>query len=296
MSDYVLRIIAKDAGVRALFCTTKDLVQEAATRHETTPTATAALGRGLTGAALLGALLKVRQRVALKFEGDGPLRKILVESDAYGKVRGYVAESQVNLPMQVGSSDPYDVGRALGVGRLTVVKDLKLRDLYESIVPLATGQIDDDLEMYLSQSEQIPTAVQVGTRLDQHGEVLTAGGLLIQNIAGYAQTAIHQLAERVLDLPSLVDKLADGYTLEDIAAELFDGLQIEYQILEKRPLVFSCGCSRERSLQALASLGVEDIHAMIEEGQAIVDCHFCHERYIFSVDDLNDILDLMRNP
>lgn len=294
MSDYVLRIMAKDAGVRALFCTTKDLVQEGATRHQTLPTATAALGRGLTGVALLGALLKVRQRVALKFTGDGPLRKLLVESDAYGKVRGYVGESQVHLPIQVGSADPYDVGRALGIGHLTVVKDLKLRDLYESVVPLATGQIDEDLELYLNQSEQIPTAVQVGTRLDQYDEVLAAGGLLIQNIAGYAETAIHPLAERVLDLPPLVDRLADGGTVEDFAAELFGGVQIEYEILEKRPLVFKCGCSRERSGMALASLGRADIEALIAEGQAVIDCHFCHEQYIFSVAELQELLTLMR--
>jgi molecular chaperone Hsp33 len=293
--DYVLRVIAKEAGVRGLFCTTAVLVQELATRHQTTPTATAALGRGLTGAALLGALLKVRQRIALKFEGDGPLRKMIVESDAYGKIRGYVHEPYVALPMSLSTADPYGVGRALGVGRLTVVKDLQLRDLYESIVPLATGQIDDDLELYLNQSEQIPTAVQVGTLLQEHGRVQTAGGLLLQNLAGYQQTAINQLAERALDMPPVVTQLAEGRTPADIAAELFGSLDISYEILETRPLIFKCGCSRERSTQALVSLGVTTIEELIVEGEAIVDCHFCHERYSFTPQDLHEILDLMQD-
>ncbi|MCA9979701.1 MAG: Hsp33 family molecular chaperone HslO, partial [Anaerolineales bacterium] len=270
------------------------LVQEASTRHETSPTASAALGRGLTGAALMGALLKVRQRIAIKFEGDGPLRKMLVESDAYGKVRGYVSRPDISLPENPGTADPYDVGRAIGAGLLTVVKDLKLRDLHESLVPIATGQVDEDLELYLNQSEQIPSAVQVGTRLDQHGEVLASGGLLIQNLAGYENTAIHQIAERILDLPPMVDRLAEGQTVEEIAAELFDGLEIGYEVLEKRPLVFLCGCSRERSIKALTTLGTEDIEAMIEEGQAVVDCHFCHERYLFSAEELQEILATMQ--
>lgn len=294
--DYIVRVMAKEAGVRGLFCTTAVLVQELATRHQTTPTATAALGRGLTGAALLGALLKVRQRLALKFEGDGPLRKMIVESDAYGKIRGYVAEPHVLLPMNhLSMADPYGVGRALGAGRLTVVKDLQLRELYESMVSLATGQIDDDLELYLNQSEQIPTAVQVGTLLDEHGRVQTAGGLLLQTLAGYQETAIYQLAERALDMPPVVTQLAAGRTPADIAAELFGSLNITYETLEIRPLIFQCSCSRDRSIKALISLGQTTIHELIAEGEAIVDCHFCHERYTFNPQNLNEILDLMQD-
>lgn len=291
MEDYIIRIIAKDAGVRGLACLTTNLANEAVQRHKSSATTSVALSRALSGAALLGALLKVKQRIAIKFEGNGPLTKLLVESDAYGKIRGYAAVTDVNLVNDHNVIDPYGVGKGLGNGVLNVVKDLKLKDLYESAVPLITGQIDDDLEYYLNQSEQLPSAVQIGAVLGDDGQLSVAGGLLIQNLAGYEETAIYQLAERIQEMPPLEELLKEGKTPEEVLAILFEG--IEYEVLEKRPLLFKCQCSRERSEQAIMSLGREEVESLYEEGQAIVDCHFCHQRYVFDQEDLEMMLDVM---
>lgn len=282
--DYIIRTIAKDAGVRAMACISTELSAEGARRHATQPTATVALGRALTGAALLGALLKVRHRLALKFEGSGPIQKMIVEADAYGKVRGYIANPAVD-----SGTGLYDLQKAMGEGILTVVKDVKMKDLMESVVPLVTSLIDEDLEFYLNQSEQIASAVQVGVVLEPEGGIAVAGGVLIQNLGDQKGETIHLLAERLQEMPPVAELLHSGQTPETILAQLFG--DIPYEVLEKRPLVFKCECSRERSEGALRSLGREEVQQLFEEGQAIVDCHFCHERYFFTRDDLELLLD-----
>ena len=282
--DYIIRTIAKDAGVRAMACISTELSAEGARRHATQPTATVALGRALTGAALLGALLKVRHRLALKFEGSGPIQKMIVEADAYGKVRGYIANPAVD-----SGTGLYDLQKAMGEGTLTVVKDVKMKDLMESVVPLVTSLIDEDLEFYLNQSEQIASAVQVGVVLGPEGGIAVAGGVLIQNLGDQKGETIHLLAERLQEMPPVAELLHSGQTPETILAQLFG--DIPYEVLEKRPLVFKCECSRERSEGALRSLGREEVQQLFEEGQAIVDCHFCHERYFFTRDDLELLLD-----
>lgn len=282
--DYIIRTIAKDAGVRAMACISTELSAEGARRHATQPTATVALGRALTGAALLGALLKVRHRLALKFEGSGPIQKMIVEADAYGKVRGYIANPAVD-----SGTGLYDLQKAMGEGILTVVKDVKMKDLMESVVPLVTSLIDEDLEFYLNQSEQIASAVQVGVVLGPEGGIAVAGGVLIQNLGDQKGETIHLLAERLQEMPPVAELLHSGQTPETILAQLFG--DIPYEVLEKRPLVFKCECSRERSEGALRSLGREEVQQLFEEGQAIVDCHFCHERYFFTRDDLELLLD-----
>ena len=282
--DYIIRTIAKDAGVRAMACISTELSAEGARRHATQPTATVALGRALIGAALLGALLKVRHRLALKFEGSGPIQKMIVEADAYGKVRGYIANPAVDR-----GTGLYDLQKAMGEGILTVVKDVKMKDLMESVVPLVTSLIDEDLEFYLNQSEQIASAVQVGVVLGPEGEIAVAGGVLIQNLGDQKGETIHLLAERLQEMPPVAELLHSGQTPETILAQLFG--DIPYEVLEKRPLVFKCECSRERSEGALRSLGREEVQQLFEEGQAIVDCHFCHERYFFTRDDLELLLD-----
>lgn len=287
MADYIVRVIAREAGVRGLACVTTEVVKEGARRHRTAPTATLALGRALTAAALMGALLKVRQRVALKFTGDGPLEKIITEGDSYGRVRGYVQRPNVNLQVAAGT-DPVD--RAIGQGNLTVVKDLQLKDLAEGVVPLATGDIANDLAFYLNQSEQNLSAVELGVVLNDTGAVQTAGGLLIQELPSHKEkeSAIHILAERIQEMPPLEEALREGKTPEDVLARVFGG--VSYDVLEQRPLMFKCSCSWERSEKALVSLGREELEALLQEGQAVVDCHFCHERYVFSAETLEDLI------
>lgn len=287
MNDYLVRIIARESGVRGLACITTNLAQEAATRHATAPTATYTLAHVMTGGALIGALLKVRQRVAMKFEGTGPLRKLLVESDAFGHLRGYVSNPDVDLPLDHGRQD---IVSALGrAGLLTVVKDVNLKELPESVVPLATSTVDGDLTVYLEQSEQIPSAVQTGVILDEHGEVQIAGGLLIQSMPPHDDEVVNRLKDRVQELPPIEDLLQSGKTPEEVLALVFEG--IEYTVLEQRPLAFKCTCSRQRSEKALIILGVAEIEHILEhEGQAVIDCHFCHERYIFTGKELEDLI------
>lgn len=287
MSDYLVRSIAREAGVRAFACVTTALAQEAAARHETQPTATAVLAEGLTGAALMGALLKVGQRVAVKFEGDGPLHKLVLEADSYGRVRGYVGEPAVDLPQRVGG---HDIAGAIGSqGRLFVIKDLRLKELAEGVIALETGAIDEALTQYLDQSEQIPSAVQTDALLDEDGAVLAAGGVLLQALPPYDAEIVRELAERLAEMPPAAQLLQAGETPEDVLAQLFG--KVPYEVLEERPLRFQCSCSWERTRQALLILGREEIeHLLATEGQAEIDCHFCHAHYIFTTADLELIL------
>lgn len=287
MDDYMLRVWSKEMGLRGLACTTTALAREAAHRHHTTPLATAALAYGLTAAALLGALLKVQQRVALKVEANGPLGKLVAEADAYGRVRGYVAKPDVPSPPIVG---PAEVAEALGrQGLLTVAKDLRLRDLYQGTIALESGELGKDLALYLEQSEQIPSLVEIGVQMDESGQLVAAGGLLVQTLPGFTEEALHQVYRNMEALPPLATLLADGLTPEDIMADTLK--LISYQVLEQRPLAFACSCSRERSRQALKILGEDEVLALILEGEAVVDCHFCHESYVFDRDELEKILD-----
>ena len=288
MNDYLVRVIAKDAGVRLLAARTTTLAEEARRRHMTDSTSTTALARALTGGALVGATLKVGQRVALKFDGEGPLRKIIVESDHYGRLRGYVAFPDVDLPARMGKDQ---VARALGPGTLTVVKDLRLKELSESIVPLATSEIDKDIELYLNQSEQIPSYVSVGALLDEDGAIRMSGGVAIQSLPKPQTDTIYELVERMQELPPIEELLGSGQSPDELAALILEG--IPYRRLEEFPLYFQCNCSRERSMKALTLLGLEDLEILIAEGEATVDCHYCHDQYFFTKEELEALRDQM---
>jgi molecular chaperone Hsp33 len=292
MTDYLVRAIAKEVGIRGLACLTTGLVQEAGQRHGTAPLAGVALGRVLTGAALLGALLKVQQRVALKFEGNGPLQKVLAEADSYGRVRGYIAVPELDWPLVEGE---FDLENAIGrAGLLTVVKDLRLKQLVESVTPLATGDFGGDLQAYFEQSEQIPTAVQVGEVLDETGHILLAGGLLLQGMPGQEQTGVlNRLQDRLQELPPVVDLYQQGQSPEEVLALVFAGMA--YEVLEQRPLRFQCDCSWERTRQVLAALGAAEIAHLLEtEGEAVVNCHYCRQAYHFDEVELELLLEELK--
>ncbi len=286
MTDHLVRAIAKDVGVRALACVTTELVSDAVKRHAAMPVAIAALGYGLTAAALLGGLLKVQQRVALKVQGDGPLGKMVTESDANGHIRGYVAMPAVAWPLPI---DGAAVSEALGQhGLLTVVKDLRLTGLAEGTVPLGAGALDQELMVYLTQSEQVPSYVDIDVKLDRQGRLLAVGGLLLQAMPGYDPDVMNTLVQATDDLPPLADMLAAGQEPAAMLAALFGALP--YEVLDVTELVFRCTCSRERSRQALRLLDRDDLELLIAEGEAVVDCHFCHERYVFGVAELQRML------
>ncbi|MAU01935.1 MAG: Hsp33 family molecular chaperone HslO [Anaerolineaceae bacterium] len=289
MEDHLVRALAREAGVRVIVTANTGLALEAADRHGTFPIAGIALAHALTGAALMGALLKTRQRIAMKFEGSGPLQKILVESDNNGRIRGYVSQPMIDLP----DLDHDHIAAALGdTGLLTIVKDTGLPELSESTVPLGSGDIAAELTFFLTQSEQIPSLIDISHTIDAEGTLQTTGGLLIQALPPYESDIVHQLRHNTQELPPVADLLSSGKTPQEIVALLFG--EMPYKILEERPLHFQCGCSRSRSEQALISLGAEELRQIIAtEGETIVDCHFCHEQYLFSREDLEALIETM---
>jgi molecular chaperone Hsp33 len=290
MTDYLVRIIAKSGTVRALACVTTDLVNEACRRHGTWPTASTALGRALTGAALFGAMLKTGQRVALKFEGNGPLQKILVEAESNGAVSGCVGVPQVMLLDKEGR---LDVAGALGrAGFLTVAMDLGRGEPYRGVVQLYSSEIAEDLAHYLTESEQIPSAVGLGVFVAADGSIAAAGGFLIQSLPPADAELVDTLMERIGKLPPLSEQLRNGTTPEEMLALLF--ADIPFDTLEKRALAFSCSCSRERIERVLISLGRKELAALLEkEGEAAVTCEFCREAYHFDRQELERLLQEM---
>lgn len=287
MEDYLVRALAREAGVRVIVSSNTGLALEAADRHGTFPIAAIAQAHALTGAALLGALLKVRQRIAMKFEGSGPLQKILVESDNNGRIRGYVSQPMIDLP----HLNREQVAAALGdTGLLTVVRDVLLPELVESTVPLGSGDIAAELTFFLNQSEQIPSLIDISHIVDDEGNLQRVGGLLIQAMPPYETDIVNQLRDNIQELPPVADLLSSGKTPEEITALVFGPMP--YKLLEQRPLHFECGCSRARSEQALISLGAAEIeHIIATEGETVVDCHFCHEQYVFSREELERLLE-----
>ena len=290
MNDYLVRIMASDARVRALACVTTTLVNEACTRHGTYPTASAALGRALTGGLLLGALLEPDQRVALMFEGNGPLKKILVEAESNGEVRGYVKVPEVDLPSRNGK---IDVSGALGKsGFLTVTKDLRLREPYRGTVQLYTGEIASDIAYYLTKSEQIPSAVGLGVYVEPDLTVTAAGGFLIQSLPPSDESMIDILIEHIREMPSITDQLKSGKTPEALLETIFAG--IPFEILENLSLTYRCSCSRGRIEQALITLGKKEIASIIAKDEIIdVTCEFCRKGYVFSRKELKRLMDEM---
>jgi molecular chaperone Hsp33 len=287
VKDYLVRIITKNANVRGLACVTSHLVGETCRRHGAYPTACVALGRALTGGALMGALLKTGQRVALRFEGNGPLEKIIVEAESNGAVRGYVKVPHVDLPLKNGK---FDVSGALGdSGLLTVVKDLRLKEPYTGMVELYTGEIGEDLAFYLTESEQIPSAVGLGVSVDTDGGVSAAGGFIIQSFPPYQKETVDVLIAQIRDMSSITELISEGKTPEQLLDILFSG--IPFDILEERPLAFKCSCSRERVEKALIALGREEIEGMISrQRETTVTCEFCRESYQLRREELEKLV------
>ena len=287
MTDYLVRILATSGNVRGLACVTTSLVDEVCKRHGTLPTASAALGRALTAGTLMGAMMKTGQRLALRFEGNGPLKKILVEADSDGSVRGYVGDPQVH---QLRKDGGLDVAGALGrAGFLTVAKDLGLKEPYRSTVQLHSSEIAEDLALYMVESEQIPSAVGLAEFVEPDGTVSAAGGFLIQAVPPVDPAVVDELMTRIEQLPPLSELLKSGKTPEEILELLFAG--VPFVTLEKRALGFACSCSRERIERVLLSMGKDELVSLREEQKgADVACEFCGEHYLFDEADLDRLL------
>lgn len=286
MNDYLVRILTKNGSIRALACVTTELTAEGARRHKTLPTATAALGRGLTGGVLMGALLKTGQRVSLKLEGNGPLGKVLIEAQSNGEVAGTVGNPEVDLPPRNGK---FDVAGALGrAGFLTVTKDLGLKEPYGGTVQLVSSEIAEDLTWYLTESEQTPSAIGLGMYLAEDGTVGAAGGFLIQTLPPQDAGLVDTLMARIEQMPPLTEFFRTGGTPEQLLELLF--ADIPYDTLEKRALAFRCTCTREKGEKALVAQGRQSSEEIIDrEGEIFVTCTFCREEWRFGREDLNRI-------
>lgn len=288
MNDYLVRIFTKEGNIRGLACVTTHLVDEARQRHGTFPTASAAMGRALTGSALLGALLKTGQRVALTFEGNGPLKRIMVEAESNGAVRGYVEVPEVYLVREDGK---LDVAGALGkTGMLTVTKDLGLKEPDKRSVPFRSGEIAEDLAFYLTESEQIPSAVGLGVYVEPDRRVSASGGFLIQAVPPTGEKMIDTLIDQIGTLPPVTQLLREGNSPEQILEILFAG--IPYGTLEKRVLAFHCSCTSQTIERVLIALGRDELSRMIDEqDRTEVRCEFCGRRYPFTREKLTHLLE-----
>jgi molecular chaperone Hsp33 len=290
LEDTLVRAVARDSHLRGLACTAANLVRHACRRQGTSPTASVALGRALSGGALLGAQLKGDQRVALKLEGNGPLGKILVEARSDGSVCGYVGHPEADLPPKGGR---FDVAGLLGrAGLLTVTKDLLLREPYSGTVQLYTSEIAEDLAYYLTESEQVPSAVGLGVRLGDDLEVAAAGGFLIQALPPADDSAVAGVVDRIQSLPPLADMLGTGQSPDDVLAFLFE--EIPFDVVGRHALAFRCGCSRERMARAVASLGRDEILGLAREMKgALIRCEFCGESYQFGLQELERLAETL---
>ena len=282
---------------------TTDIVEEARRRHGLSPTATAALGRAMTGALLLAQLLlkTPKERITLRVEGTGPLGGLVVEADAFGHVRGYVNNPRAEVPL--GEDGKLNVGALVGAGALRVDRSLPSGEVYTSTVPLVSGEIAEDLAHYLWQSEQIPSAVLLGVRVKGEGEVEVAGGVAVQVMPGAKEEVLGRLEANLKDLPGLTPLLRER-GLEGALEALLAGLGFERTDLRalgyfqnEIPARFRCRCNREKALEALVFFTPEEREEMIvKEGGAEVVCHWCGEVYRFSPEEVRSLVAEVRCP
>lgn len=273
--------------MRAFAAITKNLVESARVHHNTSPVATAALGRTLTAGAIMGSMMKNdTDMLTLQIRGDGPIEGITVTADSHANVKGYVGNPDVMLPPKNGK---LDVGGAVGIGLLQVIKDMGLKEPYVGQTILVSSEIAEDLTYYFASSEQVPSSVGLGVLMNKDNTVRCAGGFIIQLMPFATEETISQLEENLKDVTSVTDFLDKGYTPEQMLEKLIGHLDLE--ITDTIPTQFYCNCSKERVEQAVASIGKKDIQEMIDEGKDIeVKCHFCNTAYNYTVEDLKNIL------
>ena len=292
MTNEIVRAITGDGLVKAAAITGRDIVERARNIHKLLPMGTAALGRTLMGASLMGDMLKEeRGALTLQIKGGGPLGTILAVSDWEGNVRGYVQNPQVELMEQ--RPGKLDVGRAVGMdGTLTVIKDIGLKEPYVGSIGLFSGEIADDLAMYFVESEQIPTACALGVLVGLDQSVTAAGGYIIQLLPGADEDMITKIETGVRSMGSVSSALAEGLDGEDLLRAVLKDFDLE--ILEKHPVEYRCYCSRDRVSRALISMGRKDLTELIQEqGQAELTCQFCDQVYHFSKSELETLLEEM---
>lgn len=289
MADQIIRMLAKDAPVKASAITGRKLVEHARQIHKTLPIATAALGRSLMACSMMGNQLKEENgAVTLRIKGDGPMGGITAVSDSAGNVRGYVVDGTVDLPLKPNGK--LDVGGAVGEnGSITVIKDLGLKEPYVGTIQLVSGEIADDVAAYFVESEQIPTACALGVLVNTDQSVLCAGGYLIQLLPGAGGGVIGQIEKGVARVGAVTDALRGGMDAEGLLREVLRDFDME--VVERAGVEYRCYCSRERVTRALISLGKKELAELIEEqGRAELTCQFCDKVYEYDRGELETLL------
>lgn len=284
--DRLIRGIAMGGKVRAFAVRTTQLVEELRRRHDTYPTATAAMGRTVTAAAMMGAMLKGEDKLTVQVKGDGPIGQIIADANAKGEVRGYVKNPHVHLPSN--SQGKLDVRGAVGTeGFIHVTKDLGLKEPYRGSVPLISGELGEDFTYYFAVSEQTPSAVGLGVLVDVDNSVIVAGGFIIQLLPGLSDSEIDSIEKAIGQLPPVTALLDQGLELE----EMLRWIVKDVQILEEMDIVFSCNCSRERVERTLISLGKKELEELRDEGKETeVVCDFCNEPYLFTPEEIDQLI------
>jgi len=285
--DYIVRASAADGQIRVFAATTRDLVEKARTIHGTSPVATAALGRLLTGAAMMGSMMKGRSDVlTVQVMGDGPIGSLTVTADSMSRVKGFVQNPEVMLP--ASAEGKLDVGGAVGMGMFRVIKDLGLKEPYIGEIELISGEIAEDFTYYFAASEQTPSSVALGVLMNRDNTVAQAGGFIIQLMPNATEEVISHLEQKLTEVTAVSGLLEEGMTPEEILEYIFAGFDLK--LLDKIPTSYYCNCSKERVEKALISLGAKELNAMIADGEPItMNCHFCDSNYTFSVDELKEL-------
>ena len=287
MKDYIVRATAADGQIRAFAITSKHLVEEARRAHDTSPVITAALGRLLSGAAMMGIMMKgEKDLLTVQIKSAGPARGLTVTADSAGHVKGFPMEAAVELPLN--DKGKLDVGGALGPGVLSVIKDMGLKEPYVGQIALQTGEIAEDLTYYFATSEQVPSAVGLGVLVDKDRTVKQAGGFIIQLMPFTDDDIIERLEKRITEIASVTEMLEEGNTPEQILEKILGEFGLE--ITDTVPTAFQCDCSKERVSRAIATLGKKELDDIINDGETIeVKCQFCNRAYHFDVDELKSM-------
>ena len=288
MSDYMVRATAANAMVRLFVCSSKELVEEARNIHNTSPGVTAALGRLLTAGAMMGSMLKgEKDLLTIQIKSGGPIGGLTVTATPNGEVKGYPVCADVDIPLKANGK--LDVGAGMGLGVMNVIKDMGLKEPYVGQTVLQTGEIGDDLTYYFATSEQTPASVGVGVLVDRDYSVKQAGGFIVQLMPFATDEVIEALEKNLSSIKSVTSMFEEGLTVEEIVAKIF--ADMEYEILDKMDIGYHCNCSKEKVTKAIISIGKKEIQEMIDDNKPIeVNCHFCNTNYVFSVDELKQML------
>ena len=291
MQDHVLRATAAKDQIRAFAISSKNMAEASRKYHQSSPVVSAALGRLLSGASMMGLMMKGdRDVLTIIMKGDGPVNGLTVTANSKGMVKGYPGNP--NVDMELNYLGKLDVGGAIGYGTMTVIKDLGLKEPYSSTINLTTSEVAEDLTYYFASSEQTPSAVALGVLVDTDTSIKQAGGFIVQLMPDATEETISKLEKNISKIHSVTDMLEKGMTPKTILEKVLEGLDLE--ILEKIPVGFECDCSKDKIVNALISVGKEEMDSIINDGKEIdVACHFCCKHYKFSIDELKNIREEM---